>query len=155
MIKLADITGINIAKVGTIKEAITAWRKEIEAVDIISSSKQVAVAVKGTNKEAEVKSLCQSMTSYVKNLTRKLEDYNKRLDEVIAAYKKNDSTNPSKYLSTVRILISLPLLVIVLAILFEDTKLPILSNAKLATLLSEVSSVIFLWAITSFIIISL
>ena len=102
---MADITGINIAKVGTIKEAITAWRKEIEAVDIISSSKQVAVAVKGTNKEAEVKSLWQSMTSYVKNLTRKLEDYNKRLDEVIAAYKKNDST-ASKTLSDAKVAVN-------------------------------------------------
>ena len=45
------------------------------------------------------------MTSYVKNLTRKLEDYNKRLDEVIAAYKKNDST-ASKTLSDAKVAVN-------------------------------------------------
>lgn len=98
---MADITGININKIGAIQDAINAWRKEIESVDIISSSKQIATAVKGTNKEHEVKALCQSMTSYVKNLTSKLESYNKRLDEVVTAYKKNDSKT-SQILSSAR-----------------------------------------------------
>ena len=63
--------------------------------------------------------------------------------------------NPSRYLSTVLTFISLPSFIMVFAILFADTRLPILSIAKLATFLSIVSSCIFFLVITSFIIISL
>ncbi len=87
------VTGINVAKIGEIQNAINEWRKAITSVDIVSTSKQISAAVKGTKREAEIKSLCQSMTSYVNTLTTKLTAYNNRLNEVKSAYVKNDSTS--------------------------------------------------------------
>ncbi len=88
---MATVTGINVAKIDEMKNAINAWKKAITNVDIVSTSKQIAQAVKGSKREQEVKSLCQSMTSYVNTLTNKLTQYNNRLTEVKNAYVKNDS----------------------------------------------------------------
>lgn len=87
----ANITGINVSKIPTIQKAIDEWIAAIEAEDIAAKAKQIAVAIKGTHKEAEVKALCQSMTSYVENLTGKLRVYKTRLDEVKSAYANYDS----------------------------------------------------------------
>jgi len=97
---VATVTGINVSKIGEMQNAISAWKKAITSVEIVSTSKQIAQAVKGSKREAEVKSLCQSMTSYVNTLTNKLTRYNERLTEVKNAYAKNDSTTSAAIANT-------------------------------------------------------
>ena len=89
---MADITGINLDGIAKINSVIDNWVKEIRSVDTVSTAKQIASAIKGSKKEAEVKALCQSMTSYVQTLTTKLLAYKGRLNEVKNAYMKNDTT---------------------------------------------------------------
>ena len=85
------ITGLNPAGIPKIQNEINTWVKEIKAVDTVATTKQIANAVRGSKREAEIKALCMSMTSLVANLTNLLTTYNNRLNEVKQNYIKNDT----------------------------------------------------------------
>lgn len=90
-----DVTGINLAKVAAMQQAIDEWAAAISAAKITNASKNVTVALKGTKQQQEIKSLCQAVESYSTSLTSKLREYNNRLTEVKAAYMNNDNSATS------------------------------------------------------------
>ncbi len=89
---MADVKGINTAKIGSMKNAIEEWAKAVDRAKFTVSSKNVSKAIKGSTQASQVKSLCQACDSYANSLTAVLRKYEQRLDEVKAAYVKNDQT---------------------------------------------------------------
>lgn len=87
-----DTTGINVAKIGAMKNAIEGWAKAVDDTKITVAAKNVTAALKGSNQQAEVKKLCMSCDSYTKLLTDKLRAYEKRLEDVKTAYENNDAS---------------------------------------------------------------
>lgn len=88
----ADVTGLRAEGIEQIKSAITAWVNAIQKADTLSTTKKIATAVKGSGRQAEVKSLCQGITSKVNELTKLLLKYNTDLDNIKTKYKQNDTT---------------------------------------------------------------
>lgn len=88
---MADIKGINTAKISKMQKAIEDWAKAVDDAKITVSSKNVAKAIKGNTQAEQVKSLCQACDSYANTLTAKLRAYENRLTNIKTAYVKNDA----------------------------------------------------------------
>ena len=52
---MADIKGINTAKIQKMQDAIEEWAKAVDAAKITVSSKNVAKAIKGSTQAEQVK----------------------------------------------------------------------------------------------------
>ena len=88
---MADIKGINTARIQKMQSAIEEWAKAVDNAKITVSSKNVAKAIKGNTQADQVKSLCQACDSYADSLTVKLRNYKERLETIKKAYVKNDA----------------------------------------------------------------
>lgn len=88
---MADIKGINTARIQKMQSAIEEWAKAVDNAKITVSSKNVAKAIKGNTQADQVKSLCQACDSYADSLTVKLRNYKNRLENIKKAYVKNDA----------------------------------------------------------------
>ena len=86
--------GLNANKIVAIEAALDAYIKSvISAISVAANQKNVALAIKGTAAQVEVRKYIASMDKACEKLFRDLEKYKKILEQMKSNYASNDKFN--------------------------------------------------------------